>query len=275
MVPRNRPFLCLSGRLAALLAILPALLLLPAALPAAAGPLVIGFRLSPPYVIADGKGGLRGLEYELVSAAATAGNLVLRPNIEPFGRLPEDFRRKKLDAFAPASASLDLPGCLSATVLTYRNMAFSLERDRLPVNEIHDLAYYDVMAFQNAHRLLGPALAQVERLNNRYREVANQMLQVRALFSGRTDIVVADRRIFRFLMQSPDAGVDVSPPVTEHPIFPESPYSVAFHDAGACAAFDAGLQRIRADGRYDAILQRWDAALQAGTRALAPQRIRG
>src|SRR3546814_20591934 len=57
----------------------------------------------------------------------------------------------------------------------YQNIAFTLERNRLPINEVADLAYYGVMAFQNARRLLGPALLQTQRINTRYHEVANQI----------------------------------------------------------------------------------------------------
>lgn len=254
-------------------------LLLPAAGRAetpATPPLAIGFRIAPPYVIGLSDGRMKGLEYELVMAAAAAGGLAVKPRVEPFGRLPEDFRRGRLAAFMPASAAMKLPGCLSDTVLIYQNVAFTLERNRLPINEIADLAYYDVMAFQNASRLLGPALRQAQKVNTRYREVANQMLQVRALFAGRTDVVIADRRIFRFLMHSSDAGLDTSAPLTEHVIFPPSDYSVAFRDAAACEAFNDGLRRIHADGRFDAIRQAWDAALSAaGAMPIGYRRARG
>ncbi|MFC3675587.1 substrate-binding periplasmic protein [Ferrovibrio xuzhouensis] len=241
-------------------------LLVPAASRAgtpAATPVTIGFRVAPPYVIAPPDGRLKGLEYELVMAAAAAGGLAVTPDVAPYGRLPEDFRRGHIDAFTPAGAAMQLPGCLSDTVLTYQNIAFTLERNRLPINEIADLAYYDVMAFQNASRLLGPALLQAQRINTRYHEVANQMLQVRALFTGRTDVVIADRRIFRFLMHSSEAGVDTAAPLAEHVIFPPSDYGVAFRKPAACAAFNDGLRRIRGDGRYDAIRQSWEAALEA------------
>jgi len=252
---------------AAMLVLLTGLL---AGLLAAAGPVragddavTIGFRIAPPYVISRPDGVLLGLEYELVMAAAEAGGLAVTAETAPFGRLPEDFRRHRLDAFVPASAAMALPGCLSDTVLVYQNVAFTLQQERLPISEIHDLAYYDVLAFQNAHNILGPQMAQVQKLNTRYHEVANQVLQVRALFSRRTDVVIADRRIFRFLMHSADAGIDTSAPVTEHALFPPTNYSVAFRDMAVCSAFNAGLQRLRRDGRYDAIQQKWDAALQA------------
>lgn len=233
-------------------------LLLPAAGKAVAQPIVTGFRLVPPYVIQQSDGRLTGLEFELVSAAAAAGGLELRAEVAPFGRLPEDFRRGTVQAFTPASRDLQLPGCLSDTVLVYRNTAFTLQQRGLRIAGIADLGGHDVLAFQNAHAVLGPEMAALRAANPRYREVANQMLQIRALFSDRTDVVIADRRIFRYLMRSPETGFDRVPAVSEHAIFPPTPYSVAFRDPQHCTAFNAGLAQIRRSGMFDEIMRRWD-----------------
>lgn len=223
----------------------------------------IGFRASAPYVVRAADGTLSGLEYELVMLAADRAGLRPRAAVAPFARLPEDFRRGALQAFVPANPAMHLPGCISDTVLTYRNMAFSLRRRGLAIATPGELAGFDVTAFQNAHLLLGAPVAELMRHADRYREVANQMLQVRALFSGRTDVVLAERRIFRHMMRSPDAGVDTTQPLTEHDIFPPTPYGVAFQRPEDCIAFNRGLAAIRRNGMYDEILRRWDSAPQA------------
>ena len=246
-----------------------------AALAQAARPaLVVGFRPTAPYVMQQPDGTLTGLEYDLVMLAAGAAGLRLRPQLAPFGRLPEDFRRQAIDAFAPANPAMALPGCISDTVLVYRNLAFSLQSRGLTIAAPADLASLDVTGFQNAHVLLGPAIAALQGNPGRYREVANQMLQVRALFAGRTDVVLAERRIFRHLMRSADAGIDTSAALTEHEIFPPTPYGVAFRQAEDCIAFNRGLATIRRNGVYDEVLRRWDTAPQAksgaDTRAPTP-----
>jgi polar amino acid transport system substrate-binding protein len=225
--------------------------------------LTIGFRLSAPYVLQQPDGVLSGLEYDLVMLAANAAGLSVRPQLAPFGRLPEDFRRQAIDAFAPASPAMTLPGCISDTVLVYRNLAFSLQRRSLTIATPADLAGLDVTGFQNAGVILGPGVAQLAGNPSRYREVANQMLQVRALFSGRTDVVLAEHRIFRFMMRSPDAGVDTTPALTEHELFPTTPYGVAFQQPVQCLRFNQGLAAIRRNGVYDEVLRRWDSAPQA------------
>lgn len=236
--------------------LLPAIPLFAAA--AVAQPVTTGFRLAPPYVIQRSAGHLEGLEYELVMAAAQAGNLELRPEIAPFGRLPEDFRRGGSGAFVPAATEMQLPGCLSETLLVYRNTAFSLRLRQLGLARIADLGSHDVLAFQNAHNVLGAELEAVRLNNPRYREVANQMLQVRALFNSRTDVAIADRRIFRYLMRSPESGIDAAQEVTEHNLFPPTAYAVAFRDPAHCRAFNAGLARIKRDGAFDDIMRRWE-----------------
>lgn len=230
--------------------------------------IAIGFRPSAPYVIRAADGTLSGLEYELVTLAASTAGLKARPVVAPFGRLPEDFRRGSLQAFVPANPAMRLPGCISDTVLAYRNMAFSLQRRNLDIVTPADLTAFDVTAFQNAHVLLGPTVGALAPNAERYREVANQMLQVRALFSGRTDVVLAERRIFRYMMRSPEAGVDTTQPLAEHDIFPPTLYGVAFQRQEDCISFNRGLAATRRNGRYDEVLRRWDTAPQAKSGAV-------
>lgn len=230
--------------------------------------LTVGFRPTAPYVIRAADGTLSGLEYDLVMLAANATGLRMRTALMPFGRLPEDFRRGSIQAFAPANPAMNLPGCISDTVLVYRNMAFSLQGRNLSIASAADLAALDVTAFQNATALLGPGVASLMLNPDGYREVANQMLQVRALFSGRTDVVLAERRIFRHMMRSPEVGVNTEQPLAEHDIFPPTLYGVAFQRQEDCLRFNRGLETIRRNGVYDEVLRRWDSAPQARSGAL-------
>lgn len=230
--------------------------------------IAIGFRTTAPYVMQAADGTLSGLEYEVVMLAAGAAGMRARAMVTSFARLPEDFRRGSIQAFVPANPAMNLPGCISDTVLAYRNMAFSLRSRSLKIASAADLAALDVTAFQNATVLLGPVVGALAQNGERYREVANQMLQVRALFSGRTDVVLAERRIFRHMMRSPDAGVDTGQPLAEHDLFPPTLYGVAFQRQEDCITFNRGLAAIRRNGVYDELLRRWDTAPQAKSGAV-------
>jgi len=225
--------------------------------------LTAGFRPTAPYVMQNPDGSLTGLEYDLVMAAAQRGGVALKAELAPFGRLPEDFRRGNFGAVVPANPAMQLPGCLSDTVLVYRNLVFTLAQRGLRLREPADLAHLDVMAFQNAQVILGPAMTVVRQGNPNYREVANQMLQVRALFSGRTDAIIAERRIVLNLMRSSEVGLDTSAALAEHELFPPISYGVAFQRPEHCLAFNRGLEMLKRSGDYDAILNRWDGPLQA------------
>lgn len=254
-----------------------AFLLAAAAVPAAARAesVTIGFAPVPPYVVEKPDGSVSGLEHDLVAGAMKLAGLSFVPRIVPFGRLPEDFRRGVLPAYARANAAVGLNGCLSDTLLVFRNIAMSLAEKNLPIDNVGDLVRYSVLAFQNAHRVLGPEMAIVSAGNLRYQEVANQTLQIRGLFSGRAEVIVGERRILLALMRAPDIGVDTAKPVREHLLFQPTDYGVAFRDDRHCRAFNGGLAKLRSSGEYDRILRRYDPAPNGGairTNAQSPKK---
>lgn len=232
---------------------------------AGAETLTVGFAPVPPYVVEKPDGSVSGLEHDLVAGAMKLAGLQFVPRIVPFGRLPEDFRRGTLPAYARANAAVGLNGCLSDTLLVFRNIAMSLTEKNLPIDNVGDLVRYSVLAFQNAHRVLGPDMAIVSAGNLRYQEVANQTLQIRGLFSGRADVIVGERRILLALMRAPDIGVNTAKPVREHLLFQPTNYGVAFRDEAHCRAFNGGLAKLRSSGEYDRILHRYDPAPNGGS----------
>ncbi len=233
------------------------LLIIPAT--ARADDVTVGLRLVPPYVIERGDGSLSGLEFELVRDALNRAGHHLVPKLLPFGRLAEDFRRGALPAFTPASAAMALPGCLSDVSLIYQNIGLSLRERELAVTAVQQLRGLRLLAFQNARTVLTDLGKAVEG-NPDYAEVANQVLQVRGLFSGRADMILGDRRIFHALITTPTTGIEQDKPVREHALFPPTLYRVAFIQPQLCADFNRGLAMLRASGEYDRLVERYDPA---------------
>lgn len=98
--------------------------------------------------------------------------------------------------------------------------------------------------------------------NTRYSELADQSLQVRMLYVGRVDVVIADRLIFQYWhrkLQRTNTVVDIrlDRPLVFHPIFPPAPRSVSFANRQFRDAFDKGLQLIRESGEFEAIVKRY------------------
>lgn len=230
---------------------------------ARAAEITVGFRLVAPYVIQGSDGQLSGLEHDLVRDVLQRAGRGLQPRVLPLARLAEDFRRGALPAFTPAAAAMNLPGCLSDVVLVYENIGLSLAERDVAANSVTDLRGLRLLAFQNARSLLPGIEEAIAGARTEYAEVANQMLQVRALFSERADVILGERRIFRTLIAAPDSAVDTRRPVREHRLFPPNPYRVAFADAALCDDFNRALASFRASGDYNRLMQRYDPVPQA------------
>jgi|GEM_PF-467985 len=222
----------------------------------------VGLRLVPPYVIERPDGSLGGLEFELVREVLSRAGHRLVPKLLPFGRLAEDFRRGALPAFTPASATMDLPGCLTDVSLIYQNIGLSLRERNLEVGNVQQLRGLRLLAFQNARAVL-TGLSDAVEGNADYAEVANQVLQVRGLFSGRADMILGERRIFHALITAPATGIEQDKPLREHILFPPTLYRVAFTEPNLCADFNRALAMLRANGDYDRLVERYDPSPQA------------
>ena len=218
----------------------------------------IGLRLVPPYVMENEGGALHGLEYELVRDVLAAAGHDLKARILPLGRLIEDFRRGRIGAFVPANPTMNLPGAFSDILLVYNNIGLSLHARSVQADRADTLRGLRILAFQNATRLL-PGFLDIQERNPDYLEVADQVLQVRALFASRADLIVGERRILRALIALPHSGIDTTAVLREHALFPPTEYRVVFADARLRDDFNRALARYKADGAYDRALRRYDA----------------
>ncbi|MDP3848157.1 MAG: ABC transporter substrate-binding protein [Pseudomonas sp.] len=221
----------------------------------AAEPLRMGFGSNkPPYVFENEQ---RGLEYEIVVAALkSAGFQVLQPYYAPMERLHLRLERGELDGIATTQ---DDGGAAfySDVYIQYQNVAVALAKRQLQINSIADLADYSVSSFQRSRFFLGAEFQAMAEHNPRYREEPWQINRNRLLYAGRIDLVIADRRIFRYFNTLVADQVDVSQPITVYPLFPVSSYQVGFRLAAQRDRFNQGLKAIRESGEYQRIEQRY------------------
>lgn len=241
---------------------LPALLVLSIAAPsaAAAQALHIGVGLAkPPYVLADGKS---GLEVEIVEKILTAAGYEVVFKSYPPARSLGLMRVGQLDGMMTVDEGAGIPGHYSGDYVTYQNVAITLRRRNIKLGRLEDLRRHSVAAFQNAHLIMTPSFAAAVSGHPDYREYAQQISQNRLLYTGRVDVVVGDRLIFRALNAEVEKGIDTSQPIAIHELFPPTPRKMVFRDARVRDAFNAGLAQIRADGSYRAIEARYQAWLK-------------
>lgn len=242
-----------------LIPLLAALLLCPAAAKADDIAMAVG-RSLPPYVIVDE---WRGLEYDVVREALALEGHTLTPRFMAFARVVKELEGGLVDAAMTMSPDSGVKAFYSDSHVTYRNYAITLARSDIAIDGLEDLADKSVMAFQNASLYLGPAYKAIAEANPRYREEAKQVVQPTLLFLKRVDVVVADRNIFGWFAKDPDvaAKADTTQALRFHPIFPPTDYHVAFRDAAMRDSFNRGLKKLRGNGMYDTILQRYSGFL--------------
>ena len=223
----------------------------------AADEIRIALRPVLPYVAVAPSGVYSGLEYNIIQEALAVRGHTLRPVIMPLARLVETFRSGGVEAAAPILARHRAGGTLSEPYLIYHNVALALAESRIDLRSLADLRGLTIAAFQTATSVLGEAFLDVVTGNPKYREEAQQVTQIRLLFSRRVQVAVGDSRILHSYIRAPETGVDATIPTVEFPIFPPTPYSVAFRDPKLAYDFNAGLAAIKADGRYAKLLARY------------------
>lgn len=223
----------------------------------------IGFTL-PPYVI---KKNNSGLEVDIIRKAfATSGldtQFVYLPNL----RLPVAFADGFVDCIASNTAynlagDSGVPAFGSEETITYENRVVTLKNKRFGIRSIEDLTTMAVLSFCNATKYLGPHYMAMAQKNRQYRELADQALLVRMLYSGRVQAVVSDKRIFLYwrkqlLSSSATKPFSMEQDVEFHQVFSPTPRHLSFHDAQLRDSFNRGLRILRKSGEYDNLIQNY------------------
>jgi len=208
----------------------------------------------PPYVL---ESGAAGLDYDIARQALAAGGYKLVGHMLPQTRALAMLRAGQLDGLLSISEGIGGQDYFTDNYIVYQNVATTLTRRNLKIQQIEDLANYSVAAFQNASMVLGDRFSLVVSGHSDYREVPAQITQNKLLFTGRVDVVVGDRLIFRYFSEKLEPQIDARQAVTFHRIFPESPRRAVFRDARVRDAFNAGLKSIHANGTYEAIVKQY------------------
>ncbi len=222
---------------------------------ASADTLKIGVGLSkPPYIIQENNA---GVEYEIVSRALELAGHKMVPKYMPLLRIPHELNGGALDGGMHLRAHVSIDGFFSDEVISYRNYAIALENSDLQLETLEDLQGVSVIAFQNAKKLLGERFFEAVNANKNYSEIANQELQVRMLAAGRAQVAVADHRIFLHFKKVFETKTGKLLRFQFFPLFPPTPYRLAFRSREVRDAFDEGLAKLRQSGEYEEIITKY------------------
>ena len=209
--------------------------------------LVVGLSL-PPYIIPETRS---GMEHDIVKEALAGKGYFLTLEFVPFGRVVVDYQ--KYDGAVTVNEATGLKGYFSDVVICYQNYAITLKDKNFVINTLDDLYGKRVVAFQNAIKYLGPEYKEAVASISDYIEHDQQIVQVKMLYSGRTDVVISDINIFRYYRKKV-TGMDTRPAPAFHEIFPPTPYKVVFNDPQIRDDFNKGLSELKSSGRYQQII---------------------
>ncbi len=216
---------------------------------------VIFSSYTPPYVFENGT----GIVIDIVTEALNPAGYKVVPVFLPLGRGFKMFADREIEATSVIKKNAGLKNAFySDYFMQYHNYAITLKSGPR-VDSISDLASLDVIAFQNAHLYLGKAYGEQVSSNPNYKELPNQEIQVLMLLSGRTDVAVMDKSIFRFYKNKliSEGKVSANVAVVLNNLFEPTRYRTAFIDRHIRDAFNQGLKKLYESGRYDEIYENY------------------
>ncbi len=237
--------------------------------------LLIGISFSiPPYVIKERND---GLELAILKRCLEANGYKVLTSYLPLARTLLSFHDGSIDGVINVRKGT-VEGFYTDAVITFRNYAMSLEKNKFQIKSIKDLNRRSIVAFQKASSFLEPVFGDVVRYNSEYREVADQSLQVKQLFKHRVEVIVMEQKIFKyFRKQLFDRSVklgkrsilspnEIRQPIVYHDIFKPSHYRFAFLSERVRDDFNASLREIKRNGEYEKIMKRYDTNLELLTK---------
>lgn len=198
-----------------------------------------------------------GIELEIIGEALAFKGHQLKPRYYPLARVPLTFRQGEVDA-----AMTDLGQDLSEIgahygnpAVIYQNVFVTLKGRKLSIKRPEDLKGLSVVAFQGAAKRYPEWLAASEQAGL-YFEQNNQELQVLGLNKARYDVVLSDRSIFRYfelLLERTTLFKAKSVELHNFTTVDPDDYRPVFRDQQIRDDFNAGLEHLKATGRYQQI----------------------
>jgi hypothetical protein len=225
--------------------------------PAAAAVLEIIAPKIPPHFDEQGDGRIG----DVIRAALEACGHTVSFTMVPFGRHWKDYvDNETFDGLATAEADQTFPGFTTKPFIHLQDGATVLAGTGLGrLTSVEDLHGKRVVTFPDADKILGieGSVATFKSFKMR----ANRFDQIRPLFSGRADAILADGLItanfVRVLRHNAKAGlepdIDATLPVVFRKIFAPGPQRLYFRDERIARDFDRCFQEILASGAVERI----------------------
>jgi len=208
----------------------------------------------PPFILEEGQ---TGLQLEIISQAFALSNIEVKFTHLPLGRNITGFQQWDIDGVITLPKDYKYPGMyVSKPYIDYENVAVSLSAKQLEIESLTDLSDKSLIAFQNAKKYLGEDYNNVVAYLIDYREIADQEKQIKMLFSGRTEVIIADINIFKYFVKTHTDPM-FHKLFTIHHIFNTRGYAAGFKKKDVQEAFDRGIKQIKDNGTYQMLLDKY------------------
>ncbi len=154
----------------------------------------------------------------------------------------------------------NLKGAFSGIVYAYKNYAYTLKKHNFHFTKINQLIGHSVLSWQGAKSQLGSEYREMAEKNPFYRETFDQKSQVKMLLLGRVEVIQLDHQIFEYyfkaLIEEGLVVIDIND-IERFPLFGENPNGFLFSHSKTKNDFVKQLKKMKADGRYADIFQRY------------------
>lgn len=208
----------------------------------------------PPYILNDGQ---TGLQLDVISKAFACKNYSIQFINMPLGRNITSFNTLDVDGVITLPANYEYPGMyLSKPYITYENVVVTLSDNRIKLNTLKDLSMLSFGAFQNAKRFLNKDYVDVVKSSIEYREFSDQSKQIEMLYNRSLEAIILDVDILKYFLKTHSAKI-YQKNIMIHNLFEKNSYSVGFKSIKIKNTFDEGMECIKANGEYQAILSQY------------------
>ncbi|WP_338364508.1 transporter substrate-binding domain-containing protein [uncultured Pseudoalteromonas sp.] len=220
--------------------------------------LVVGLgETLPPYVMSQSNS---GITLDIIKAALTPLGFKIEPRYYPYTRRVKGYVEGSIDILADinlntANGNL-LDGYISDAAYGYENVAIALKSKQFNFKKIADLANHSLISWPRADIHLGEEYAKMANANTQYYEVHDQSLQVKMLFSNKTDVIQMDKHSFDYY-RSTLKGINTQQAVQHFALFGKSPNGYLFKSKRLRDDFNIQLQKLKKSGEYNKIFEKY------------------
>lgn len=216
----------------------------------------------PPYV--DGQN-QSGIELDIIKAifegTAFRPQFVQLPRI----RMISAFENGAVQGMLTQNVKSSDVGCATDVYIEHENVALTIADRELQFSSLNSLAGRAVVSFSGATTYIGHHFRDAVAKAALYTETTDQAGHIALLYKGRFDVIVGDRLLLQLAHQKHFTQTGQHRPLAIHSILPVSPYIARFHEQEVCDIFNAGLDKLRDEGRYQKIWAGYQSRLEFAT----------